>query len=285
MRSCGYRVLGLVAVLAGAGALQAGETSRHRPASVAGLTETERALAGYASLRIGPGDDDVILLAFLSPGPKDPVTGMVACVPGRPPFASGVRVQADRRRRDDKGPSRFTEALLISTGTRDAPQSVELLDVEKRPRRGKLTIRLRRARGDGVGRVSLELSGVLKQAGGADTLIPELSLEKEPSLRLQTAQNGRRLYAALQCGDWKIVLPGRRPAILVEVLNDRGGVVETASLQPADKPLLQVFDWGVDLRRMQPGLSYTLRATVTPGPGYKPLVEKIQVVVPVIPSF
>jgi len=265
--------------------LCAEETPRLRPSQIPGLSAEERAAGGYVAFRTGPGTNSVILLAFLAQDFGAPVSEMVVCVPGHPRFGPGVRFPAERRRRDEKGPAEFDKPVLIQLGAGEETLAVELLDVEKRPRRGKLVVRIRRTRGVGTARKTVELLGVLKQAGGEENPIPELSLDVEPTLRLHAVQNGRKLYAALRCGEWSIVMPGRRPAFPAEVLNDRGGVVETAALRQAEDPLLKVYEWTTDLRKLQGGSNYTLKVTVTPGAGYPPLVASIPVAVPAIPDF
>lgn len=278
-------IVWLAVAWAGVACRGAEDLPRLRPSQIPGLSDEERSGGGYAAIRTGPGAQDVLLLAFLAEGPGEPVADLVVFVPGHPRFGAGVRFPAERRKRDDKGPSRFEDPILVQTGSGDQARSVELLDVEKRPRRGKLVMWIRSTRGSGPARKSVDLMGVIKQAGGGENPIPELALDAEPTLRLHAVQNGRKLYAALRLGEWSVVLPGRRPAFPVEVLNDRGAVIETAVLRPAEDPLLKIYEWTADLRKMRGGSSYTLRVKVAPGAGYPPLVETLQVAVPEIPDF
>lgn len=286
MLRCGQSAIVWLALLGAVAAARGEERApRVRPAQVPGLSAEERAAGGYAAIRTGPGSNDVVLLAFLAPETGKPVSEMVVCVPGHPRFGTGARLPAERRRKHDKGPAEFEEPVVIQVGAGDTARTVELLDVEKRPRRGKLVLRIRSTRGTGNARKTVELLGVIKQAGGAENPMPELSLVEDPTLRLHAVQNGRKLYAALRCGEWSVVLPGRRPAFPVEVLNDRGGVVETSALRPTEEPLLLIYEWVADLRKMQGGVNYTLRVTVTPGTGYPPLVATLPVAVPSLPDF
>ena len=280
-----YAILLLAIFLADGSSLSAKDIVRHRPMDVAGLTDVDRVHASYVSFRFGPNRNDVVLIAFLSPGQDEPVSEMVVCVPGHPQFGTGQRMRSDRRRRDDKGPTLFTQGLTLSVRCEDQPLTLDLVKLEKRSRQGKLKAQVRLVRGTGPSAVSLTLSGEFKKTGNGKVLIPAQSLDLEPTLQLQTVQNGRMLYGSLRCGEWTIDLPGHRPIIPVQVCTEQGAVVEATALRPTDKPLMQIYDWAVELRKVRPGFPYTLRASVVPGPGQKPVVKNLLVSIPVIPSF
>ncbi|MDZ4198343.1 MAG: hypothetical protein U1E27_03565 [Kiritimatiellia bacterium] len=276
-----WMYLGLLGGIGGAVWARGQEPVRNRPEEIP-LTAEERETAAFWSLRIEDGKGGTFLGAFLPEEKGQPAGEMVFRVPGHATLDTAQRIRAERRRRDDPGPSFFRPAVTLPWSGAGEPGLLEFVEIEKRPGQGRLQVTLRLSCGVGSVAPSLLARGTLRQTSGDSRVIAQLRVPDtgQPTLAIRSLQGGRFLYASLRLGDWDVVLPDRRPGIPVVVKNARGIVVESTILRPTEDPAERVYNWVAELRKPRPGETYTVRVAIAPGPGFPELAEELTIRMP-----